>query len=67
VKILLTILASVGLCSCELAPGTSDESLNQSKYVPAAAIANPGLANPRTYMDGGDPNIQKLMSSRQFQ
>jgi hypothetical protein len=68
VKILLTVLASIGLSSCELSPVAPDNAFDEDHYVsPAEARAgNSQLANPRTYMDKDDPNIQRLIAAPMF-
>jgi hypothetical protein len=47
------------LCSCELSPGSRDSD----DYIPLHSQMRSGLADPRSYMDKDDPNIQKMISS----
>jgi hypothetical protein len=67
VKILLAILGCVSLCSCELSPASRDSAFDDDQYVAPHAQLRLGLADPRNYMDKGDPNIQRLISSHYIQ
>jgi hypothetical protein len=66
VKILLAVLGCLSLCSCELSPGARD-SASADDYIPLHPQMRSGLADPRSYMDKDDPNIQRLISSRYMQ
>ena len=65
-KVLLAILGCLSLCSCELAPGARDDAIADD-YIPTHVQYQSGLADPRTYMDKDDVNIQKLISSHYVQ
>ena len=65
-KILLAVLGCLSLCSCELSPGAHD-STSDDDYIPLHSQMRSGLADPRSYMDKDDPNIQRLISSRYMQ
>jgi hypothetical protein len=62
VKILFAVLGCLSLCSCELAPGSRDMA-SDDNYIPLHPQMRSGLADPRSYMDKDDPNIQRLISS----
>jgi hypothetical protein len=61
VKILFAVLGCLSLCSCELSPGSRDMA-SDDDYVPLHSQMRSGLADPRSYMDKDDPNIQRLIS-----
>jgi hypothetical protein len=61
-KILLAIPACVCLCACAFSPAPRD-AYGEDQYVTPRHQTQSGLADPRTYMDKGDPDIQKLISS----
>ncbi len=67
-KILLALLACAGLCSCELSPGSTADSLDADRYVgpQTRGMDSSPLGDPRTYMDHDDPNLQKLIATRMF-
>ncbi len=62
-KIMLTLLACLTLCSCELSPAEHEDA----DYIPLHPQYRSGLANPRTYMDKDDVNVQKLISRQYVQ
>jgi hypothetical protein len=66
VKTLLAVLGCLSLCSCELSPGARDTAADDD-YIPLHSQMRSGLADPRSYMDKDDPNIQRLISSRYMQ
>jgi hypothetical protein len=66
VKILLAVLGCLSLCSCALSPGGGDTA-SDDDYIPLHPQMRSGLADPRSYMDKDDPNIQRLVSSRYMQ
>ena len=61
-KILFAVLGCLSLCSCELSPGSRDMA-SDDDYIPLHPQMRSGLADPRSYMDKDDPNIQRLISS----
>jgi hypothetical protein len=65
-KVLFAILGCVSLCSCELSPG-AHESAFDDDYIPLHPQMRSGLADPRSYMDKDDPNIQRMITSRYMQ
>lgn len=65
-KILLAVLGCLSLCSCELSPGAR-ASASDDDYIPLHSQMRSGLADPRSYMDKDEPNIQRLISSRYMQ
>jgi hypothetical protein len=62
VKILFAVLGCLSLCSCELSPGSRDMA-SDDDYIPLHSQMRSGLADPRSYMDEDDPNLQRLISS----
>jgi hypothetical protein len=62
VKILFAVLGCLSLCSCELSPGAR-YGASDDDYIPLHPQMRSGLADPRSYMDKDDPNIQRLISS----
>ena len=65
-KILFAVLGCLSLCSCELSPGSRDTA-SDDDYIPLHSQMRSGLADPRSYMDKDDPNIQRLVSSPYIQ
>ena len=61
-KILFAVLGCLSLCSCELSPGSRDMA-SDDDYIPLHPQMRSGLADPRSYMDKDDPNIQRLIAS----
>jgi hypothetical protein len=63
VKIILTVLCCIGVCSCEMAPV---DEMPSDEHTAIAPSGHANLVDPRTYMDKPDPNLQSLLSSREF-
>jgi hypothetical protein len=62
-KFLLAALCLTGLCSCEMVPVDEMPSDERAAVAPQGRAS---LIDPRTYMDKPDPDLQRLLSSREF-
>jgi hypothetical protein len=64
--IALLLLAGFGLGACATTAITPAQSAfwsdDEDQYVAPAKVAPTGLADPRFYMDGGDPDLQRMLA-----